>query len=82
MQLNSEANELSYYDQCNIGMAVDGKGATQREGCRGLTLFEIAKEVGRLTNAAREGRVEQADLKGGTISIPYWCPRGHHGADY
>jgi hypothetical protein len=32
-------------------------------------LFEIAKEVGRLTNAAREGRVEQADLKGGTISI-------------
>ncbi|BCA91984.1 MULTISPECIES: 2-oxo acid dehydrogenase subunit E2 [Halomonadaceae] len=71
-QLNSEANELSYYDQCNIGMAVDGKAGLlvpNVKGVEGLTLFEIAKEVGRLTNAAREGRVEQADLKGGTISI-------------
>lgn len=71
-QLNSEANELSYYDQCNIGMAVDSKAGLlvpNVKGVEGLTLFEIAKEVGRLTNAAREGRVEQADLKGGTISI-------------
>ena len=71
-QLNSEANELSYYDQCNIGMAVDSKAGLlvpNVKGVEGLTLFEIAKEVGRLTHAAREGRVEQADLKGGTISI-------------
>ena len=71
-QLDSEANELSYYDQCNIGMAVDSKAGLlvpNVKGVEGLTLFEIAKEVGRLTNAAREGRVEQADLKGGTISI-------------
>ncbi|XQU07142.1 2-oxo acid dehydrogenase subunit E2 [Halomonas sp. LY9] len=71
-QLNSEANELSYYDQCNIGMAVDSKAGLlvpNVKGVEGLTLFEIAKEVGRLTKAAREGRVEQADLKGGTISI-------------
>ncbi|MDP4557863.1 2-oxo acid dehydrogenase subunit E2 [Halomonas meridiana] len=71
-QLNSEANELSYYDQCNIGMAVDSKAGLlvpNVKGVEGLTLFEIAKEVGRLTNAAREGRVEQSDLKGGTISI-------------
>ncbi|QHD49738.1 2-oxo acid dehydrogenase subunit E2 [Vreelandella aquamarina] len=71
-QLNSEANELSYYGQCNIGMAVDSKAGLlvpNVKGVEGLTLFEIAKEVGRLTNAAREGRVEQADLKGGTISI-------------
>lgn len=71
-QLNSEANELSYYDQCNIGMAVDSKAGLlvpNVKGVEGLTLFDIAKEVGRLTNAAREGRVEQADLKGGTISI-------------
>ncbi len=71
-QLNSEANELSYYAQCNIGMAVDSKAGLlvpNVKGVESLTLFEIAKEVGRLTNAAREGRVDQADLKGGTISI-------------
>lgn len=71
-QLNSEANELSYYDQCNIGMAVDSKAGLLVPNVKGverLSLFEIAKEVGRLTHAAREGRVEQADLKGGTISI-------------
>ena len=71
-QLNSEANKLSYYAQCNIGMAVDSKAGLlvpNVKGVESLTLFEIAKEVGRLTNAAREGRVDQADLKGGTISI-------------
>ncbi|WP_404377910.1 2-oxo acid dehydrogenase subunit E2 [Vreelandella aquamarina] len=71
-QLNSAADELHYYSQCNIGMAVDSKAGLLVPNVKGverLTLFEIAKEVGRLTHAAREGRVDQADLKGGTISI-------------
>ena len=34
-----------------------------------LSILEIAREVGRLTEAARSGRVAQADLKGGTLSI-------------
>lgn len=71
-QLNDAADELSYYDHCNIGMAVDSKAGLLVPNVKGveqLTLFEIAKEVGRLTQAARDGRVDQADLKGGTISI-------------
>ena len=71
-QLNAAGDELHYYPQCNIGMAVDSKAGLMVPNVKGverLTLLEIAREVGRLTNAAREGRVDQADLKGGTISI-------------
>ncbi|MGM0831238.1 MAG: 2-oxo acid dehydrogenase subunit E2 [Pseudomonadota bacterium] len=71
-QLNAEANELHYFEQCNIGMAVDSKAGLLVPNVKSverLTLLEIAREVGRLTIAAREGRVDQADLKGGTISI-------------
>ncbi|RUR37384.1 2-oxo acid dehydrogenase subunit E2 [Vreelandella populi] len=71
-QLNESGDELHYYPQCNIGMAVDGKAGLMVPNIKGvehLTLLEVAREVGRLTAAAREGRVDQADLKGGTISI-------------
>ncbi|MGM0857260.1 MAG: 2-oxo acid dehydrogenase subunit E2 [Pseudomonadota bacterium] len=71
-QLNAAGDELHYYPQCNIGMAVDSKAGLMVPNVKGverLTLLEIAREVGRLTNAARDGRVDQADLKGGTISI-------------
>jgi len=71
-QLNAEGSELHYYPQCNIGMAVDSKAGLMVPNVKNverLTLLEIAREVGRLTTSAREGRVDQADLKGGTISI-------------
>ncbi|RBI65978.1 dihydrolipoyllysine-residue acetyltransferase [Vreelandella sulfidaeris] len=71
-QLNAAGDELHYYPQCNIGMAVDSKAGLMVPNVKSverLTLLEIAREVGRLTTAAREGRVDQADLKGGTISI-------------
>ncbi|MBP5981247.1 MAG: 2-oxo acid dehydrogenase subunit E2 [Halomonas sp.] len=71
-QLNEAGDALHYYPQCNIGMAVDSKAGLLVPNVKGverLTLFEIAREVGRLTASAREGRVDQADLKGGTISI-------------
>lgn len=71
-QLNAAGDALHYYDQCNIGMAVDSKAGLLVPNVKGveqLTLLDIAREVGRLTTSAREGRVDQADLKGGTISI-------------
>ena len=71
-QLKAEGSELHYFSQCNIGMAVDSKAGLMVPNVKNverLTLLEIAREVGRLTTAAREGRVDQADLKGGTISI-------------
>ena len=71
-QLNDSADALHYYDDCNIGMAVDSKVGllvpnVKNVGAR--SLLEVAAEVTRLTEAAREGRIDQADIKGGTITI-------------
>lgn len=71
-QLNDSADELHYYPDCNIGMAVDSKVGLMVPNVKDVgakSLLEVAAEVTRLTQAAREGRVEQADLKGGTITI-------------
>lgn len=71
-RINNEVTEIHYQPQCNIGMAVDSKAGLMVPNIKGvehLTLLEIADEVTRLTEAAREGRVAQDDLKGGTITI-------------
>ena len=71
-QLNDSADELRYYPDCNIGMAVDSKVGLMVPNVKDVgarSLLEVAAEVTRLTQSAREGRVEQADLKGGTITI-------------
>ena len=71
-QLNEDVTEIHYQPQCNVGMAVDSKIGLLVPNVKNvgqLTLLEIADEVARLTEAAREGRVSQADLKGGTITI-------------
>jgi len=71
-QLNADVTEIHYQPQCNVGMAVDSKIGLLVPNVKNvgqLTLLEIADEVTRLTEAAREGRVSQADLKGGTITI-------------
>ncbi|HED12783.1 MAG TPA: dihydrolipoyllysine-residue acetyltransferase [Gammaproteobacteria bacterium] len=74
--LNSRANEdcseIHYLPDCNIGMAVDSKVGLLVPNVKRvntLTILEIAFEVQRLTDCARQGRVSQEDLQGGTISI-------------
>ena len=39
------------------------------KGCQHKSIIDIANDLTRLTEQAREGRVSPADLKGGTISI-------------
>ncbi|ATJ82729.1 dihydrolipoyllysine-residue acetyltransferase [Halomonas beimenensis] len=71
-RLNEAADEIHYLPSCNIGMAVDGKAGLMVPNVKGverLSLLEVAREIQRLTGQAREGRVAQADLQGGTISI-------------
>lgn len=71
-RLNDEVTEIHYQPHCNIGMAVDSKVGLivpNVKGVERLSLLEIADEVARLTEAAREGRVSQEDLKDGTITI-------------
>jgi len=39
------------------------------KGCQNKSIVQIAQELTRLTDAAREGRVSPVELKGGTITI-------------
>ena len=71
-RLNPAADTIHYQAACHIGMAVDsasGLLVPNVKHVERLSLREVASEVERLTRAAREGRVEPGDLKGGTISI-------------
>nr|WP_297459122.1 2-oxo acid dehydrogenase subunit E2 [uncultured Halomonas sp.] len=67
-----DGSEIHYQPHCNIGMAVDSQAGLivpNVKRVEQLSVLEIAAEVERLTRAARDGRVSQADLKDGTISI-------------
>ncbi|MBZ9537714.1 dihydrolipoyllysine-residue acetyltransferase [Modicisalibacter tunisiensis] len=71
-RLSDDASEIHYQPHCNVGMAVDSRAGLLVPNVKRverLSIREIAAEVARLTEAAREGRVAQADLQGGTISI-------------
>jgi len=71
-QINDECTELTYFDDHNIGMAVDSKIGLlvpNIKQCQHKSIVDVANEVTRLTDAARDGRVSPDDLKAGTISI-------------
>lgn len=71
-KVNADCTELTYFDDHNIGIAVDSKIGLlvpNIKGCQHKSIIDIANDLTRLTEQAREGRVSPADLKGGTISI-------------
>jgi len=71
-RLGEDCNEIHYLPDCNIGMAVDSKSGLLVPNIKRvntLNILEIAAEVQRLTESARQGRVSQEDLQGGTISV-------------
>lgn len=71
-QVNADCTALTYFDEHNIGIAVDSKVGLlvpNVKDCQRKSIVEIATDLTRLTDLAREGRVSPADLKGGTITI-------------
>lgn len=71
-RVNADCTEITYLADINIGMAADtpmGLLVPNVKGVQRLSLKEVAREVNRLTDAARAGRVAPNDMKGGTISI-------------
>ena len=71
-QVNEDCSELTYFDDHNIGMAVDSKVGLLVPNVKQVqtkSILALANDITRLTNDARSGRVPAADLKGGTISI-------------
>lgn len=71
-QVNADCTELTYFDDHNIGLAVDSKVGLvvpNIKGVQHLSLFEVAKKSNELVDLARQGKLSNTDLKGGTISI-------------
>ena len=71
-QVNDDCTELRYFNDHNIGMAVDSKVGLLVPNVKQVqtkSILELAADITRLTNDARSGRVQPNDLKGGTITI-------------
>jgi 2-oxoisovalerate dehydrogenase E2 component (dihydrolipoyl transacylase) len=67
-----DLTELTYFDDHNIGMAVDSKVGLLVPNIKQVqtkSILDLANDIMRLTNDARSGRVASEDLKGGTITI-------------
>ena len=74
--INSRANadftELTYLASHNIGMAVDGANGLLVPNIKAVeqrSILDIAAQVMALTASARSGKINPADLKGGSITI-------------
>ncbi|WP_420932805.1 dihydrolipoyllysine-residue acetyltransferase [Alteromonas sp. A081] len=71
-QLNDEGTELTYFEDHNVGFAVDSKIGLlvpNIKGVQHLSLLDIAEQMQDIIDQARAGRVSGEHLKGGTISI-------------
>jgi 2-oxoisovalerate dehydrogenase E2 component (dihydrolipoyl transacylase) len=71
-QVNADCTEITYFDDHNIGIAVDSKVGLvvpNIKRVQDLSLFEVAQQVNDIIELARSGRLTNKELKGGTISI-------------
>jgi pyruvate/2-oxoglutarate dehydrogenase complex dihydrolipoamide acyltransferase (E2) component len=69
------SGSIVIHPDCNIGLAVatsDGLVVPVIREADRRTLSDLAAEVRRLTAAARNRRVEVAELRGGTFTISNW----------
>jgi pyruvate dehydrogenase E2 component (dihydrolipoamide acetyltransferase)/2-oxoisovalerate dehydrogenase E2 component (dihydrolipoyl transacylase) len=70
--LHEKEGEIVLHDHFNIGIAVATPGGLIVPVVRDVdqkSLFEVAKEIERLSNDARQGKTHLDDLRGGTFSV-------------
>ena len=70
--LDEVHNEIVYKDYYNIGLAVAAEKGLLVPVVRDVdtrTLIDVAAEINRLSEGAREGRLEPAELRGATCSV-------------
>jgi pyruvate dehydrogenase E2 component (dihydrolipoamide acetyltransferase)/2-oxoisovalerate dehydrogenase E2 component (dihydrolipoyl transacylase) len=70
--LDEAAGEIVLHDRYDIGVAVAIPGGLivpVVKGADKLDLFQIAREIERLSNDARQGKSKLEDLRGGTFTI-------------
>ena len=71
-RLNKEATELTYLGSHNIGIAVDSKIGLlvpNIKNVQNLSLFEVAQHLNAIIERARQGKLTNVDLTGGSVSI-------------
>lgn len=71
-RLNEQATELTYLSAHNIGVAVDSKIGLlvpNIKNVQNLSLFEVAQEINAIIERAREGKLTNTDLSGGSVSL-------------
>jgi len=69
---NADFSELTYVASHNIGMAVDGANGLLVPNIKAVeqrSILDIAAQVMAITAAARSGKINPADLKGGSVTI-------------
>jgi pyruvate dehydrogenase E2 component (dihydrolipoamide acetyltransferase) len=70
--LDEDREEIVLKKTFDIGMAVDtedGLVVPVVRNANGKTVIELAKEIERLTDSAREGKLTPSDLTGGTFTV-------------
>lgn len=71
-RLNDDGSTMTYFEDHNIGFAVDsaaGLLVPNIKQVQSLSLLQIGQAMQRIVTAAKQGKVNSADVKGGTISI-------------
>jgi pyruvate dehydrogenase E2 component (dihydrolipoamide acetyltransferase) len=77
--LDEEANELVFHGRYNIGVAVDtpnGLVVPVIHDADRKTLRQTATEIERVATAARDGRLTNEELRGGTFTVTSPGPYG------
>lgn len=71
-RLSADGSELTYLADHNVGLAIDSKIGLLVPNIKQVqdkSIEQIAVELNTLIDKAREGRLSNSDLSGGTISI-------------
>lgn len=70
--LHPDGQQLIMKQYFNIGFAVDTPGGLVVpviKGLEGKSLFQVARELGELSEKARDGKLAGADMQGGSFTI-------------
>jgi 2-oxoisovalerate dehydrogenase E2 component (dihydrolipoyl transacylase) len=70
--VNKDCSEMTYHGNHNIGVAMDtSKGLIVPviKGVQNMSIYEIAKELSVLQEAASKGTITEAQMQGGTFTL-------------
>ncbi|HUG99062.1 MAG TPA: dihydrolipoyllysine-residue acetyltransferase [Gammaproteobacteria bacterium] len=70
--LHADGQQLVMKQYFNVGFAVDTPGGLVVpviKGLEGKSLFQVARELGELSEKARDGKLAGADMQGGSFTI-------------